>query len=245
MSRLVAHRGQKHNLPENSLESIAEAIKCGASAVEFDVQLTADSIPVVCHDANLRRTAGIDIDITRSNFSEIKNISIGESSRFNDQYQSVMLPSLQNMVSMLKESPQVTAFVELKDESFNALGIDAVLQPVISALQPIRKHCVVIADNLSALLQLKQLSSLPIGWIIHRWHEDDLATARERQPDYLVVNRKYYNHKKNHDFSKDDWAWVMYETCDPQQAISLFRMGVSYVETADICSMLKYMPDNI
>ena len=245
MSRLVAHRGQKQTLPENSLESIAEAIACGASAVEFDVQQTADSVPVVCHDVSLKRTAAIDIDITESNYTAIKDISIGEPSRFNNQYQSLKLPSLQDMVSLLEASPQVTAFVELKDESLNALGIDTMLKPVVSVLQPIQKHCVVIADNLSALIRLKQLSSLPIGWIVHRWHKDDLTAARDARVDYMIINHKYYDRKLKYEFTKDDWSWVMYQTCDPQLALSLFNEGVSFVETSDICSMLKQIQDNV
>jgi hypothetical protein len=31
----------------------------------------------------------------------------------------------------------------------------------------------------------------------------------------------------------------MYETCDPDKAMSLFELGVDFVETDDICSMLK------
>ena len=240
MSQLVAHRGQKSSFPENTLESIFEAIACGAMAVEFDVQMTLDYVPVICHDPTLFRTAGVDITITGVNYADLKDISVGEPSRFAEQYQAVTLPSLQAMVAMLKASPQVIVFVELKSESIDVFGIEGFLEPVIAQIESIKQHCVVIADDLQALLSLKQQTSIPIGWIIHRWNNKDLILAKQSQIDYLIINHKYYIGQE-HDFAADSWDWVMYETCDPDKALSLFDQGVDFVETADICSMLKQL----
>ena len=55
MSKIVAHRGQNTTHPENTLDSIKKAVDCGAKAVEFDVQMSTDHIPLVCHDINLQR----------------------------------------------------------------------------------------------------------------------------------------------------------------------------------------------
>ncbi len=46
---IVAHRGVPNEAPENTLASFERAIELGADAVEFDVRLTADRIPVVYH----------------------------------------------------------------------------------------------------------------------------------------------------------------------------------------------------
>lgn len=46
--------------PENTLESFREAKRRGAAWVEIDVKLTADGVPVVMHDASLKRTTGVD-----------------------------------------------------------------------------------------------------------------------------------------------------------------------------------------
>jgi glycerophosphoryl diester phosphodiesterase len=46
---IVAHRGVRFEEPENTLASFRRAIELGADAVEFDVRLTADHIPVVYH----------------------------------------------------------------------------------------------------------------------------------------------------------------------------------------------------
>ena len=47
---VIGHRGASGLAPENTLQSFALALEQGADALEFDVRLTADSVPVVLHD---------------------------------------------------------------------------------------------------------------------------------------------------------------------------------------------------
>jgi glycerophosphoryl diester phosphodiesterase len=60
LPKVIAHRGAASYAPENTLDSFREARKRGAQWVEIDVKLTADSVPIVMHDASLKRTTGID-----------------------------------------------------------------------------------------------------------------------------------------------------------------------------------------
>jgi glycerophosphoryl diester phosphodiesterase len=55
---VVAHRACPHHAPENSLEGIARAAQLDADAVEVDVRLTRDGLPILMHDRTLRRTTG-------------------------------------------------------------------------------------------------------------------------------------------------------------------------------------------
>lgn len=56
----VAHRGDPYRFRENTLPSVAAALAAGADAVEVDVQLTRDGVPVLLHDATLKRLWGLD-----------------------------------------------------------------------------------------------------------------------------------------------------------------------------------------
>jgi glycerophosphoryl diester phosphodiesterase len=49
---VVAHRGawRTKGIPQNSIESLREAMRMGCAGTEFDVHMTADSIFVLCHD---------------------------------------------------------------------------------------------------------------------------------------------------------------------------------------------------
>jgi glycerophosphoryl diester phosphodiesterase len=46
---IVAHRGVTLDAPENTIAAFQRAVELGADAVELDVRLTADKIPVVYH----------------------------------------------------------------------------------------------------------------------------------------------------------------------------------------------------
>lgn len=65
-TQVVGHRGSGANsavntnvqLGENTIQSYQSAVKLGASAVEFDVQLTKDLIPVIFHDFLVMEAGG-------------------------------------------------------------------------------------------------------------------------------------------------------------------------------------------
>ena len=53
---VVAHRGASALAPENTLAAVRLALAHGAPAVECDVHLSADGVPVVIHDDRVDRT---------------------------------------------------------------------------------------------------------------------------------------------------------------------------------------------
>lgn len=76
---VIAHRGawKTQNLPENSIASLNEAIRIGSYGSEFDVQLTADGVPVVNHNSDF-----LGMDIASASYKELvdyKKLSNGES----------------------------------------------------------------------------------------------------------------------------------------------------------------------
>jgi glycerophosphoryl diester phosphodiesterase len=60
LPKVIGHRGAMAYAPENTLASFREARRRGATWVEIDVKLTADNVPIVMHDASLKRTMGVD-----------------------------------------------------------------------------------------------------------------------------------------------------------------------------------------
>ncbi|HKN67275.1 MAG TPA: glycerophosphodiester phosphodiesterase family protein [Gemmatimonadaceae bacterium] len=67
---VIGHRGNARLAPENTLESFRQAAALGVDAIELDVRLTRDGVPVVIHDPTLGRTtdrgdAVADISLAR------------------------------------------------------------------------------------------------------------------------------------------------------------------------------------
>ena len=72
---VACHRGDWRNWPENSIPAIESVIAMGADIVEVDVQMTADSVLVLCHDSSVGRTA---------NFSKVFKDQEGKSAKVCD-----------------------------------------------------------------------------------------------------------------------------------------------------------------
>ena len=56
---------------ENSAAAVAAGFAAGAHAVEVDVRLTADGVPVCVHDADLRRLAGMPVEVAGATRREL------------------------------------------------------------------------------------------------------------------------------------------------------------------------------
>jgi glycerophosphoryl diester phosphodiesterase len=82
--KIIAHRGASSEAPENTRASFKKAIDAGAEGLEFDVRLTKDGVPVVFHDASLRRIAQKKDKISDLSINELRQIDIG--SWFNTRY---------------------------------------------------------------------------------------------------------------------------------------------------------------
>lgn len=53
---VTAHRGWSGRYPENTLLAFSEAVKLGVDMIEFDLQGSADDVPILLHDPTLERT---------------------------------------------------------------------------------------------------------------------------------------------------------------------------------------------
>ena len=79
MGHFYAHRGLhdgKCGIPENSMKAFRLAIEKGYG-IELDVQLSADGVPVVFHDATLTRVCGVNRRVCDLTLSELKQLSLG------------------------------------------------------------------------------------------------------------------------------------------------------------------------
>lgn len=73
----VAHRGDPYRFRENTLPSIRSALERGADAVEIDVRVTRDGVPVLLHDATLERLWGHDVRLDRLTHQEVTELTGG------------------------------------------------------------------------------------------------------------------------------------------------------------------------
>lgn len=76
-AEVIAHRGFSARAPENTLSALAAAMDAGADAVEFDLQVTADGVPVLFHDDTLGRTTDGKGRIQEWSIAELRTLDAG------------------------------------------------------------------------------------------------------------------------------------------------------------------------
>lgn len=105
---MVAHRGASSTFPENTLEAFEGAIATGADAVELDVRLTLDGVPVIMHDIDVSATTDGEGFVHTMTLAQLKGLdaSGGRGSRLE-------VPTLQEALEVL--TGRIGVDVEVKN----------------------------------------------------------------------------------------------------------------------------------
>lgn len=101
LPRVIGHRGAATYAPENTLASLREAKRRGATWVEIDVKLSADGVPLLMHDDSLKRTAGLDRPVAETPWAEIQRLDAGawKAARFAGE----TVPSFEAAIACMAE----------------------------------------------------------------------------------------------------------------------------------------------
>jgi glycerophosphoryl diester phosphodiesterase len=99
--RLVAHRGGGTLAPENTIAALRCGLDYGFRAVEFDVMLAKDGVPVVMHDPDLGRTVKGKGKISDLTAQELAAMDAG--SWFGKEYAGERVPSYEQFFRFCTE----------------------------------------------------------------------------------------------------------------------------------------------
>jgi glycerophosphoryl diester phosphodiesterase len=212
-SKLVAHRGFAGHHPENTLEALRAAVALGVQMVELDVQLAGDTTPVMLHDTTLERTHGSDHNIFDLEASDLKGVE-----------------SLEQVVSWLVEEQEVTAFIELKNESIEHHGLTLCVKRVAALCAPAIDRCVFISFNAAACGLAKAAGFKQIGWVLPSYDSISEKVLQGLNPEYVFCDKDFLPEGEG-TLWKGDWEWVIYEVGTKDCALSLMKRGVQLIET--------------
>ena len=74
---IIAHRGARTEAPENTAAAFDAALRHPIDGIEFDVQLSADGVPVIFHDDTLSRMTGSRRRLSSLPFSRLRALDLG------------------------------------------------------------------------------------------------------------------------------------------------------------------------
>lgn len=106
----IAHRGASAWAPENTIAAFDAALEVKCRAVEFDVRLSADGIPVVIHDETLDRTTNGCGRVAETNWLDILRLDAG--SWKHPRFAGTRVPTLEEALQAIY--PDARPIIELK-----------------------------------------------------------------------------------------------------------------------------------
>ena len=113
MAVFIAHRGESHDAPENTLAAFKLANERDTDGMECDIRLTADKVLVCNHDASTLRRSGVEVMIESTNLQELQKVDVsGGADAFDGKYAGEPVPTFYDSLLTLK--PGRTYYVEIK-----------------------------------------------------------------------------------------------------------------------------------
>ncbi len=113
---LIAHRGLSATYPENTLPAFEQALKLNIDAIEFDVRMTRDGVPVLSHDERIDRCGSGETGLIRDfTFEELRKLDFGAWK--SPEFAGTRIPTLFELLDLVdSRRPDLFLCVELKED---------------------------------------------------------------------------------------------------------------------------------
>jgi len=158
---VISHRGGGFQGAENTITSIEKAILDGADYTEIDVRLTKDDIVVLSHDANFKRTTGVDAEVNQLTLNEVKKLN---AAAYLKDGKTSSIPTLEEAFAATKDKIKLNIEIKAKGDE-----VDALSEKVVNLIQKhhMENQCLVTSINLRAIQKVKSLNpKLKTGYIL-------------------------------------------------------------------------------
>ena len=240
-SQLVAHRGYQAKYPENTALSLTKAVEAGAVFIELDVQFSADQLPIIYHDIDLRRVSGTALSVFTADRANLLGQPAYEPARLGNQFITETISPLEALVDILMANPQVTAFVELKEESIAHCGRETIIQTAMAILQPVTQQAVIMSFDYPLATAAREAGWPQVGVVLKDWDDLqhpqlDLALPDYIYADYKIIPTTYDLHSSP---QLAQARLVAYEVGTTELGQALLARGVDMLETFKIEALLS------
>ncbi|MFN2147093.1 MAG: glycerophosphodiester phosphodiesterase [Anaerolineales bacterium] len=211
---LMAHRGNRALLPENTLSAFQRAVADGADLLETDLHLTRDQVFVCIHDATVDRTTNGTGAVASFTCRDLQRLNAAAG---NPSLPAEPIPTLAELASWLPDD--IGLALELKTDRFLERGVvDALLQ--LLQRSGIYARTLILSFSLARLESISARDpGLPTGLITlsRLWPRQGLAMLGPFWP-LLFLNPLYVTiaHRRGQFVAPLDPA--------PEPRLKLYRM---------------------
>ena len=211
----IAHRGASGDAPENTLAGFDLALRQGAGAIELDVHLSSDGVPMVIHDPRLRRTTSGSGWVSEHRANALRRLDAGSwfnrryPEKARQRYVGAKIPLLSEVLTWVRQQ-KLHALVEIKAGRNSYPGIEAkVLEEIERA--GVCRLATIISFDLASLRRVRQLNPrISLGLDVSR---SLLAIRRVRSlegnavlPHWAIASRGFIRRANKHSIRVFTWT---------------------------------------
>ena len=229
--KFLAHRGGGKLAPENTMGALRCALAHGFLAVEFDVMLARDGVPVIMHDPYLGRTVSGSGHVFDYDAAELVTMDAG--SWFGAQFAAETVPLFAQYGDFCKAN-KIWMNIEIKP----APGFEAQTGRVVAALTramfglEIAKDEPALLPLLSSFSQvalaaaLEAAPDLPRALLLDQLPPDWQAQARALNAVAIHTNQKHLTAALAGQVKQAGFGLFCYTVNDPARAREIIGWGV-------------------
>jgi len=222
---VIAHRGASAAAPENTLASFNLAVSLGADAVELDVKLSKDGLPVIMHDATVDRTTTGSGKVCDLTLAELKAFDAG---RWKDEkYSGEPIPTLEEVFASVGSR----LWINVELTNYSTPG-DELVPHVVALIQKMNLQKGVLlssfdprnlrrARQLDPSLPLAQLTSADMAIYLREAWFAPFAPHEARHPDVVQLKQKGVAWYHQHGYKVNVWT-----NNDPDDMRAFVKQGV-------------------
>lgn len=229
--KVLAHRGAGTTAPENTLAAMRHGHERGFRAVEFDVMLAADGVPILMHDETLGRTVAGSGAVSDLSSSELGQRDAG--SWFDPKYKGEPVPLFADVVRFCK-AQGIWMNIEIKP----APGADVATAEAAAAVIAEQFAAEIAAGKPEALPLFSSFSYLsvqtvqrvlpqvPRAWLVDHVPAEWMGFLQQVEAVALHTNHKHLTAELAADIKHGGYGLFCYTVNDPQRATEIRGWGV-------------------
>ncbi len=228
----IAHRGASAWAPENTVAAFDAALEVNCRAIELDVRLTADGVPVVIHDETLDRTTNGSGRVASTPWLDVRRLDAG--SWKHPRFAGTRVPMLEEALQAI--CPVARPVIELK------VAVDPPMLIDLLQRYGAMSDAIILSFD-SAILQSirRQSPDVTIFQLVKDWSPQAVRDCR--QAGYTGVVMRFDQWALDRAVMAKDvlaHAWA-YNVNDPGAAAACGAMGIDGVIT-DYPDLVRVQP---